>query len=103
MKTRQKTKIEERNPESRVPHSAWRLDIQLDRQHIQRDLDALVSIPLPITECPSLVLFCANNHRCITESRMDRPDKSRTRPPTGNVGTYRSSHTLVERREVAGR
>lgn len=50
MKTRQKSKIEDRNADLRVAHPVWRLDIQLDRQHLQRDLDLLAQIPFPSKE-----------------------------------------------------
>ena len=46
MKTRQKARIEETNPEARVVRGVWRLDLELDKLEILKDLELLSTISL---------------------------------------------------------
>ena len=46
MKTRQKTKIEENNPEALVVRGVWRLDLELDKLEVLKDLELLSTISL---------------------------------------------------------
>ena len=54
MKTRQKSRIEERNPDARSANPEWRLDLELDRQDLLRDLEYLASISSPGHKSDSL-------------------------------------------------
>ena len=46
MKTRQKSKIEEKNPETHGLRGVWRLDLKLEKEEILRDLELLSTIYL---------------------------------------------------------
>jgi len=46
MRTRLKSKIEDKNPDPRAARGAWRLEIELDRQEIHGDLGLLSVVPL---------------------------------------------------------
>jgi predicted regulator of amino acid metabolism with ACT domain len=53
MKTRQKSKIEDKPSEAYIVRGIWRLDVEVDKQEVLKDLEMLSTVSAQAKRCES--------------------------------------------------